>query len=827
MLQERRGLQAPRMVMMSRPQIIHSGHFMVSEPHIEPEPDPDPEGVLGPSGPVVPGLPEPGEKSSPGLVAAGESGGGTPKGCGTTYDFDMVNEGTCQIYRYGPRSTGALNIDSSLTKLFECMTLAYSGKIVSPKWKTFKGLKLLQRDKIRLNNAIWRAWYLQYVEKRQNPVCSFVTPLEFNDVDEHRKLEAVIMEGKYWKRQIGAVIREYHKWRTFIPKQRTFFHTRAQEKIDKPVYDPIQEVAADVSGVQQYNEMAGGCPMDLDPLHDLDALLDTIFSSRNLYGGSNLRGFGHQDNADMIQPTLTQLHPIFGEEFMDTLDPIPDFITSCRPHPTVQTQTLLTDATTALSQCDADVPHIATDLKELPVPGGSLMPIPISLNMEPPQPMNGQQTFLPLFPTSPVRISSPPTPQILHIQPQTTVVFSVIPHTGSEKPSSSSLSTSTGTFAVPTAASPAKGGRGRRLQWIAPAPSSSHKTVLPSTSLTCLLASGPTSLPLTPVMNSTQVRKLSSAIYTHNCFPYSYLAPFITIFYPLPQVCGTPDLPANVMLSSASGTERSPPVAGTASPDVGSKAKETENKGVHNPPEISRRCTAKRSRRSTFASSDYTRRMVISSGFDTLASLVLPGSDQRSTKLSKAVLLQKSVTYVGRLQQEHRQARATVERLRSEVEELSTAIDEFQRQLPPSGVPVLAPQSDQPSQLYEDYVRLRTSQDWRFWLFSVVIKPLFESYTRTVGTGSIKDFCQSVLSWLEQHCTLPILRPAISGSLLQLSKITSILTQPAQLPEQALRAISCPPLVPVIQPYAAPETSKNASSQNSNSGIPLSCKAEH
>lgn len=36
-----------------------------------------------------------------------------------------------------------------------------SGKLVSPKWKNFKGLKLQWRDKIRLNNAIWRAWYMQ------------------------------------------------------------------------------------------------------------------------------------------------------------------------------------------------------------------------------------------------------------------------------------------------------------------------------------------------------------------------------------------------------------------------------------------------------------------------------------------------------------------------------------------------------------------------------------------------------------------------------------------------------------------------------------------
>ena len=37
----------------------------------------------------------------------------------------------------------------------------FSGKLVSPKWKNFKGLRLLCREKIRLNNAIWRAWYIQ------------------------------------------------------------------------------------------------------------------------------------------------------------------------------------------------------------------------------------------------------------------------------------------------------------------------------------------------------------------------------------------------------------------------------------------------------------------------------------------------------------------------------------------------------------------------------------------------------------------------------------------------------------------------------------------
>lgn len=101
---------------MSRPQIIHSGHFMVSEPHAdaEAEPGPSPDGAgqagpgRGPRAAVAPGPEEP-----RGHARA------------TAYDFLTVTEGTCQTYRYGPCSTGALSIDASLTRLFECMTLAY------------------------------------------------------------------------------------------------------------------------------------------------------------------------------------------------------------------------------------------------------------------------------------------------------------------------------------------------------------------------------------------------------------------------------------------------------------------------------------------------------------------------------------------------------------------------------------------------------------------------------------------------------------------------------------------------------------------------------
>lgn len=70
-------------------QVIHSGHFMVSSPHSD-------------------------------SVQRRRKSGGSLR-----YDFDTVNRTWCQTYRYGPFSSGSLSIDPTLTRLFECMSLAY------------------------------------------------------------------------------------------------------------------------------------------------------------------------------------------------------------------------------------------------------------------------------------------------------------------------------------------------------------------------------------------------------------------------------------------------------------------------------------------------------------------------------------------------------------------------------------------------------------------------------------------------------------------------------------------------------------------------------
>lgn len=106
--------------------------------------------------------------------------------------------------------------------------------------------------------------------------------------------------------------------------------------------------------------------------------------------------------------------------------------------------------------------------------------------------------------------------------------------------------------------------------------------------------------------------------------------------------------------------------------------------------------------------------------------------------------------------------------------------------------------------------------------FSIIIEPLFESYNGMVSTSSMAELCRTTLSWLDQHCSLPTLRPSESRptssstetlsqgffffkllvlcvcltlsvvlrSLRFLSTTTAILTDPSLLPEQSTLAVT-------------------------------------
>ncbi|XP_047929674.1 MLX-interacting protein isoform X2 [Anser cygnoides] len=759
----------PRRGQPPGPQIIHSGHFMVSSPHSEHPPK---------------------------------------KG----YDFDTVNEQTCQTYQFGAArggggAGGRLSIDASLTKLFECMSLAYSGKLVSPKWKNFKGLKLQWRDKIRLNNAIWRAWYMQYLEKRKNPVCHFVTPLDGSvDVDEHRRPEAIATEGKYWKRRIEIVIREYHKWRTYFKK-------RLQKHKDEDLSSLVRDDDVVLWQKRRYGRETP-VPMEEGSLLDADMLMseftDTLFStlsSHQLVSWPNPREIAHLGNADMIQPGLIPLQPNF--DFMDTFEPFQDLFTPSRSSNYYPSVSAASSATTDSSSHSSQSPVLPSGSLPNTLPSGNIsdgliassVPAPVipdvgtdqcssirsggsfiqPADFAPDSSLSGPQTFVPVFQT-PLPLLQPATQQ--HQSPLPAVPLNTSlssPPPAFAAPETQKFGLCESTVITHTASA--------TLTHNAPATtfSQSQNLVLatqqPGAGVPCNLAFQTTVLQgqPRPQLQSQLTFALPKAVPLASAGTRPKQSQK-TVPAPKPETVSL--VLKNAFITPGRDCQNSgqaSPCTSEQSPSPQSPQNSSSGKPATDP-----QMAAFKMQRMKRISSEQKRRFNIRIGFSTLNSLV----SANSKSISHAITLQKTVEYIAKLQQERTQMQEETRRLREEIEELNAAIISCQQQLPATGVPITRQRFDRMRSMFDEYVRNRTLQNWKFWIFSIIIKPLFESFNGMVSTTSFKDLNQTAIAWLDQHCSLPVLRPMVLSSLRHLSTSTSILSDPSCLPEQATEAVS-------------------------------------
>ncbi|XP_058300151.1 carbohydrate-responsive element-binding protein isoform X3 [Hylobates moloch] len=801
-----------------RSQVIHSGHFMVSSPHSDSLPRRrDQEGSVGPS------------------------------------DF-------------GPRS-----IDPTLTRLFECLSLAYSGKLVSPKWKNFKGLKLLCRDKIRLNNAIWRAWYIQYVERRKSPVCGFLTPLQGPEADAHRKPEAVVLEGNYWKRRIEVVMREYHKWRIYYKKrlrkpskEEDLLAPKQAEGRWPPPEQWCKQLFSSVVPVllgDPEEEPGGRQLLDLNCF--LSDISDTLFTMTQS-GPSPLQlppEDAYVGNADMIQPDLTPLQPSL-DDFMD----ISDFFTNSRPpqppmpsnFPEPPSFSPVVDSLFSSGTLGPEVPPASSAMTHLsghsrlqarnscPGPLDSsaflssdfllpedpkprLPPPPVPpplLHYPPPAKVPGLEPCLPPpfppmapptallqeeplfsprfpFPTVPpasgvsplpAPAAFPPTPQPVPSPAPTPFPIELLP-SGYSEPAFGPC------FSMPRGKPPTPSPRGQKSSppTLAPATASPPTTAGSNNPcLTQLLTAAKPEQALEPPLVSNTLLRSPGSPETVPEFPCTFLPPTPAPTPPRPPPGPATLAPSRPLLvpkaerlspPAPSGSERrlsgdlsSMPGPGTLSVRVSppqpilSRGRPDSNKTEN--------------RRITHISAEQKRRFNIKLGFDTLHGLVSTLSAQPSLKVSKATTLQKTAEYILMLQQERAGLQEEAQQLRDEIEELNAAINLCQQQLPATGVPITHQRFDQMRDMFDDYVRTRTLHNWKFWVFSILIRPLFESFNGMVSTASVHTLRQTSLAWLDQYCSLPALRPTVLNSLRQLGTSTSILTDPGRIPEQATRAVT-------------------------------------
>ncbi|KAM9058271.1 carbohydrate-responsive element-binding protein isoform 2-T2 [Megaptera novaeangliae] len=852
-----------------RSQVIHSGHFMVSSPHSD----------------------------------------------SLTRRRDQ--EGPLGLADFGPRS-----IDPTLTRLFECMSLAYSGKLVSPKWKNFKGLKLLCRDKIRLNNAIWRAWYIQYVERRKSPVCGFVTPLQGPEADEHRKPEAVVLEGNYWKRRIEVVMREYHKWRIYYKKRLRKSSREGDLLAPKQVeggWQPPERwceqlftsvVPVLLAGPEE--ETGGRQLLDLDCF--LSDISDTLFTMTQP-GPTPLQlppEDAYVGNADMIQPDLTPLQPSL-DDFME----ISDFFTNYRPPQTPTTSSFLdppsfgpmADPVLSSGILGSEVPSACSGMTHLsghnrlqarsscpgPLDSSAFLSSDFLLPEDPkpklpptparppllqyPSPAKGlglepcaPPPFPPVAPLPAMlqeeplfspRFSFPPVPPAPGVSPPSApTAFAPTPPLGpgpapapfpidllpsgySEPPFGPHFTVPQGTR--PRGKPPTQSPRGRR-----PSPPTLASATAGGNNpcLAQLLTAAKPEQALEPALvSSALLRSPGSPQEIVPEFPCTFFPPTpaptpprpppgpATLAPPRPLIVPkaerlSPPAPSGKKglqgLGNSAGGREGKEEGGTTSGSrmrgtgqwdplpcvglsVGLSVSDTggerrlsgELNSLPGPGTLSvcisspQRVLSRghpdnktETRRITHISAEQKRRFNIKLGFDTLHGLVSTLSTQPNLKMSKATTLQKTAEYIAMLQQERAAKQEEAQQLRDQIEELNAAINLCQQQLPATGVPITHQRFDQMRDMFDDYVRTRTLHNWKFWVFSILIRPLFESFNGMVSTASLQSLRQTSLAWLDQYCSLPALRPTVLNSLRQLSTSTSILTDPDCIPEQATRAVT-------------------------------------
>ncbi|NXX93229.1 MLXIP protein, partial [Centropus bengalensis] len=790
-----------------------------------------------------------------------------------------------------------------------CFLFCFSGKLVSPKWKNFKGLKLQWRDKIRLNNAIWRAWYMQYLEKRKNPVCHFVTPLDGSvDVDEHRRPEAIATEGKYWKRRIEIVIREYHKWRTYFKK-------RLQKHKDEDLSSLVRDDDVVLWQKRRYGRETP-VPMEEGSLLDADMLMseftDTLFSTLSSHqpvSWPNSRDIAHAHYASSLLhgclSCLTNSRVAVAFRISDLFTPsrssnyfpsvsavssaTTDSSSSHPPQSPVLPSDSLPDALPAGNISDGliapsvpapVIPDVGTDqCPNIRSEGSFIQPA----DFTPDSSLSGPQTFMPVFQT-PLPLLQPTTQQ--HQSPLPAVPLNssltsapaafaapetqkfgpcestVITHTASatlthnapattfsqsqnlilatEQPGAGvpcNLAFQTTvlqgqpcpqlqfqmTFALPKPVPLASAGtRPKQSQKIVPAPkpetmalSVKNAFVTPAAFQVQSRAVIVTPAPLkregilTPATSQSNVAIAPAAIVR---------APGVTEFHSNILIGPAQRAPSSQQTQSTVSHLFSPSVVqdvlvkGEQIPSHSScsqvpsptPSRDCQNSGQASPcnseqspspqsPQNS--CSGKSGSDLNMAAlknrrmrhiSEQKRRLNIKMGFSTLNSLV----SANSKLISHAITLQKTVEYIAKLQQERTQMQEETRRLREEIEELNAAIISCQQQLPATGVPVTRQSCDHMRKMFDEYVRSRTLQNWKFWIFSIIIKPLFESFNGMVSTTSFKDLNQTAMAWFDQHCSLPVLRPMVLNTLRHLSTTTSILSDPSCLPEQATEAVN-------------------------------------
>lgn len=91
--------------------------------------------------------------------------------------------------------------------------------------------------------------------------------------------------------------------------------------------------------------------------------------------------------------------------------------------------------------------------------------------------------------------------------------------------------------------------------------------------------------------------------------------------------------------------------------------------------------------------------------------------------------------------------------------------------------------------MFDEYITKRTKENWKFFFFSYLIRPLFESYNKMVSTETMQNFQDAVHHWREAMLSLTSLRQGSLTAMLQISTQTCIMDKPHKVPTETNEGI--------------------------------------
>ncbi|VDM09698.1 unnamed protein product [Wuchereria bancrofti] len=686
--------------------------------------------------------------------------------------------------------------------------------MTTPKWKDFKGLRLHWKQRIRLNNVIWRAYYMEFRrpdkdKSRRTPYCYFTVP---DDDSTHVKFTGTVVEGMYWKRSMDALKAQYKRWR----------HSRTRRRGRRRGISWNQEISS-VPQLAVQNSMIKNSSAEQPDTDDLDnEFTDTLFANlMQPYTFPDPKEITQGCNADVMQPGLLSLQPSI-EEIMASLDP-PDQLldeignygasnvsptSPCTPkeyeatfsnnftNPTQQQPTrqsssispqilLANSSAPTYSQAAYEhTPLIATMPYTTDSSNLDYVPQFLTTTMQFPSSVLPNRTWWMNFPST-------PTPSLLNGPSTPSVVLS---------PSSSST---TGVLSLPVNS---------------PTTISTVETHLINTSSKNSIKIFPTptdTLKLqTERWNVTGLCSLPREITTdsteHEAWKAKFTYFFLYNFQQLPSTANTANqnsLPVPQPVYPQENSQLMPKVTASSSHEQSTllPASTTSIKQEHEKEERIHR-VQKRGCRSVAADStiepverkrilhlnaEQNRRCALKDGFEQLLNS-LPNLYGCGTKPTNAVVLTRAAERIRQLKAEIALDEEKTKQLKQNIQRLNDKIVSLQASLPSSSRTTVSTisQKAEMEQFLERYTKERTRQDYRFWVMAKMMQPLTDTLIERLSQLPSNRALAETSDWLQTNFQLSTVRANASSLLVYLATHAGMLNDPNALQECIQRELS-------------------------------------